>query len=537
MRAVTLLAGVACVCASVATTALTASAQGIIPGKTQAEDLAGTPLATLTTLKPQELATVQRLLVRMGYLQPTTPSRALDAVTVTAISNHLTASGWVGSAPSNEQLIRSLFVAVWQKEGWSAGLAPGQRIIVGKEDVLRAQEALKQLNGEPGPVDGIFGPATLAAVENFQAENGLKVTGMLTPTVLNNILRAVKFVSTPPKAQLRILTAEGIVDPAAIDSFEAATQIQVLHDTYDSSSETFTLLMAGTAAYDLMVQAGAQMRQVLENQNAVTKIDRLKVPNTLQLDTASQMYTEALDPLNAHSIPYLWGTVGLGINKDKVQQIVPDAPLNSMALLLDPKFAAPLSSCGIAFIDEPIDVIPSIVSYVGGDFRNVGITDLEAVDAALEQVREYVEVVPKAQYVDGLATGRYCASIGFSGDVLTARDRAKASQSGTIAYAVPKEGSELWFQLFVIPKNAKQLDQSYLLIDHFLKPEIAAAGTKAHLYANTVWAAGPLMEARILEEPGIYPPREVMGRLTIQPPLAADVEAELNRIWSKLKKG
>jgi putrescine transport system substrate-binding protein len=148
-----------------------------------------------------------------------------------------------------------------------------------------------------------------------------------------------------------------------------------------------------------------------------------------------------------------------------------------------------------------------------------------------------VQVVPKAQYVDGLATGRYCASIGFSGDVLTAREEAKVKQTGTIAYTVPKEGSELWFQLFVIPKNAKNQDAAHTLIDWFLKPEVAAAGTKALLYANTVWGSGPLLEAKLLDDPGLYPPREIMSKLSIQPPLSADVEAELNRIWSKLKKG
>jgi putrescine transport system substrate-binding protein len=182
-------------------------------------------------------------------------------------------------------------------------------------------------------------------------------------------------------------------------------------------------------------------------------------------------------------------------------------------------------------------VIPSIVSYVGGDFRNVGITDLEAVDATLSQIKDYVQVVPKAQYVDGLASGRYCATIGFSGDVLTAREEAKAKQAGTIAYAVPKEGSELWFQLFVIPRNAKNQDAAHALIDWFLKPEVAAAGTKALLYANTVWGSGPLLEAKLLDDPGLYPPREIMSKLSIQPPLSADVEAELNRIWAKLKKG
>jgi len=146
-------------------------------------------------------------------------------------------------------------------------------------------------------------------------------------------------------------------------------------------------------------------------------------------------------------------------------------------------------------------------------------------------------VVPKSRYVDGLASGKYCASIGFSGDVLTAREKAKVTQAGTITYAVPREGSELWFQLFVIPQNAKNQDAAHTLIDHFLKPEVAAAGTKALLYANTVWGSGPLIEARLLEDPGLYPPRETMSKLSIQPPLSADVEAELNRIWAKLKKG
>lgn len=537
MTRTSLLAGAAALALLLTAQILPTAAQGIIPGRAQPEDLTGTPLASLGNFQPAELATVQRLLVRLGYLQPGSLNRTLDAATVGAIANHLVAVGWQGDNPTPEQLLRSLFGAVWVKEGWAEGLAPGQKVIVGKDDVRRAQEALKALGGLAGSVDGIFGPATLAAVENFQVANGLKVNGLLTPTMLNNILRAAQFGGTAPKGTIRILTAEGVVDPAALAGFEQAHGIRVLQDTFENSSETKALLMAGSPDYDVMVQAGAEMRQVLEKEGAVIKIDRLKIPNTIRLDTASQIYTEALDPLNQHSIPYLWGTVGLGINRDKVSRIVPQAPLNSMALLLDPKYAAQLSGCGIAMIDEPIDVIPSIVSYVGGDFRNVGITDLEAVDAILSQIKDYVEVVPKAQYVDGLASGKYCASLGFSGDVLTAREKAKLTQAGTISYAVPREGSELWFQLFVIPKNAKNQDAAHALINHFLTPEVAAAGTKALLYANTVWGSGPLLEASLLAEPGLYPPRDVMSKLTIQPPLSADVEAELNRIWSKLKKG
>ncbi len=535
MKTTAYYAGAASLASVLLLQTLPVAAQGIIPGKPQAEDVTGTRLASLATLTPAELKTAQKLLVRLGYLQPTGTDRPLDAATLAGVGDFLAASGWTAAVPNKRQLFRTLYASVWAKEGWSLGTGQGQGMVVNPGDVLRAQEILEQLGMEPGLIDGRFGPATMTAVARYESDNGLRVTGLLTPPVFGNIVRSAKFLTEPPKATIRILSAEGVVDPAALEGFENLTRIHVLHDTYDKSNETRKLLLSGSADYDLMVQAGAEMRQILEKQGSVTKIDRVKIPNSNTLDTASQVYTEALDPLNAHSIPYLWGTVGIGINKDLVDKILPDTPVNSMALLFDPRNAAALSSCGIAIIDEPIDVVPSFVSYVGGDFRNVGVTDLEAVDAALSQIKDFVKVVPKAEFVDGLSSGRYCVGIGYSGDALIARDLAKAKQTGTIAYVVPKEGSELWFQLLVIPKNAKDPEAAHQLIDYLLKPEVAAAGTKTLMYANTVHAAGPLMEAQLLNDPGLYPPRDVMGRLYIQPPLPADVEQELDRIWAKFK--
>lgn len=538
MMRVGIRAGVAglMLAALAASTAVPVLAQGIIPGRSQPEDLQGTELSSLGKMTPQEVATVQRLLVRLGFLPEQNLNRTLDAATVSAISNHLRTAGLAGKSVTKDGLLRSLFGTVWRNEGWSSGTVRGQDIIIDKEEVSQAQDALKQLSSAPGPVDGIFGPATLAAVEGFQGDSGMKVTGLLTRNTFSNIMRAVKFVSAPPTTTLHVLGGPGYVDSAALDKFETDTKTRVIYETYDNSSETKKLLMEGSPQYDLMIQAGAQMRQVLEKENSVVKIDRLKIPNTLRLDTASQSYTEAMDPLNAHTIPYLWGTVGLGVNLDKVLALLPNAPLNSMALVLDPANAQVLSQCGIAMIDEPIDVIPSIVSYVGGDFRNVGMTDLEQVDATLSAIAPYVQVVSADAFVDGMIKGKYCASIGYSGDVLYARERAREKAGERIVYNVPKEGSELWFQLFVIPQNARNVDAAHTLIDFMIKPEVAASNTKALMYANTVWGSGPLMDVKLLEDPALYPPRETMSRLTIQPPIAAEVESELTRIWAKLKK-
>jgi putrescine transport system substrate-binding protein len=521
-----------------------AQAQGIIPGKPGAEekdlfvsDLVNTALVGLSRMEPLQIATIQRILRRLGYLSMEAPTRTLDNATVEAIYAHLAEAKIPAQDIEPERLLRSLFGMAWKKEGWSLGTASGQLVTVPPEQVQQAQEALIRLRIPPGPVDGIYGPATQAAVETFQEESGLKVDGVLSRNTFSNIARAEKFIDNAPASVLHVLNAPDNIDPAALERFEQATNIRVVHDTMDEEDETKQLLRRGTTRYDLMVHSGALMRQVLEKEGAALKIDRISIPNSnFSLDTAAQVYIENLDPGNAHSIPYLWGTTGLAVNVELVKKIRPDAPLGSMALILDPQYAADLAKCGIAVVDDPFDTVSALVSYVGGDYANVGITDIEAVDAAVAKVVDYIQVVPHNQFIDGLADGKYCVAFGRSGDAVFARDLAKQRNTGTIVYSVPQEGSMLWFDLFVIPGNAQNVDAAYKFIDHMLKPDVAGANTNFLKYANTVWSSTPYIDPNLLKEPAIYPNRNTLRRLTIQPPLSADVENAFEAIWDRLKK-
>ena len=220
----------------------------------------------------------------------------------------------------------------------------------------------------------------------------------------------------------------------------------------------------------------------------------------------------------------MWGTVGLGVNREKVRAIRPDAPLNSLALILDPAIAADVSKCGIAVIDEPNDVVPALVAYVGGDIKNIGITDLEAVEAALSKVSQYIKVVSTDSYINSLAEGKYCVAWGYSGDIFFARDMAKEKKTGTIVYNVPKEGSQLWFDLMVIPGKSQNKAGAYQLLNYFMKPEVAAANTNFLQYANPVLTSTPFIEPALLKDPGLYPPKSVLKRLTIQPPMSLNLE-------------
>ena len=241
-------------------------------------------------------------------------------------------------------------------------------------------------------------------------------------------------------------------------------------------------------------------------------------------------------PATSTRFPTCGARWGLGVNKEKVQAIRPDAPLNSLAMILDPAIAADLSKCGIAVIDEPIDVIPAMVSYLGGDMKNIGITDLEAVDEALSKVSAYIKVVSTDSYINSLSEGKYCVAWGYSGDNFFARDLAKENNTGTIVYNVPKEGSQLWFDLLVIPSKAQNKAGAYQLLNYILKPEVAAANTNFLQYANAVVNSAPFIEPALLKDPGLYPPKSVLKRLTVQPPMALNVEVEMKRIWARLTK-
>jgi putrescine transport system substrate-binding protein len=120
--------------------------------------------------------------------------------------------------------------------------------------------------------------------------------------------------------------------------------------------------------------------------------------------------------------------------------------------------------------------------------------------------------------------------------VFLARDAAKEAKVGKITYYVPNEGSQLWFDLLVIPRNAKNLDGAYKLVDFLLKPETAAANTNFVQYANPVVDSIKFIKPALLSDPGLYPSADTLSRLAVLPPLTENVDAEIQRIWAKLRK-
>lgn len=492
-------------------------------------------LGGLGKLKVSEIATIQRLLRRIGLLNDGQMTRQLDNPTLKALLLYF-AQVDLKPKVTAEKVIHSLFSTAWNKEGWGQGSVTGQDLVVDPKEVRSAQQALNTLGYSTGPTDGVFGPATFSAVEIFQEDDGLKVSGLLTRNTLHGILRRLAMRGQKPSGVVRVLNWPDYISPDVLTQFEKETGIKVVHEVFESSDETSELMLAKSSLYDVMIQGDGGMKQLVDNGDALTPLDRGKLPNLGLVDPTVMRFTAVLDPQNTYSIPYMWGTVGIAVNQTKVSQVVTGIDYSSMDLFMNPDIAASLSKCGLAVIDEATDVMPLLISYFGGDVNNITPEVLTKIEQRLSEVGRYITAVPSDRIIDDVAKGKYCVAIGYSGDMFLARDTAKESGTGTISYHVPNSGSLLWFDRLVVPRYARNVEAAYKLINYLMEPKIAATNTNFLQYANPIVSAAEFIEPALLNDPGLYPPEKVMSRLAVMPPLADSVTAQYKQSWSRLRR-
>lgn len=245
------------------------------------------------------------------------------------------------------------------------------------------------------------------------------------------------------------------------------------------------------------------------------------------------------DPGNAHVVPYMWGTTGIGINVDMVRKrLGSDAELDTWDLLFDPETVARLADCGVSLLDTPEEVMPAMLNYLGLDPNSTDEQDLAKATEALLKIRPYVTKFHSSQYINDLANGDICVAHGYSGDILQARDRATEAGNGiNIAYIIPREGALMWTDVLAVPADAPHPDNAHKFINFILRPEITAAITNYVAYANANKEATPLVDAEVRNDPGIYPSQAVMERLYLADVLPLRYERKRTRAWTRVKTG
>ena len=327
------------------------------------------------------------------------------------------------------------------------------------------------------------------------------------------------------------------IAPSTITDFEARSGIKVVYDTYEASEVVETKLLTGNSGYDVVViSSGPTLRLV--GAGALQKLDRSKLPNLANLDPRIMQLVTAHDPGNEHVVPYLLGTTGIGYNPGKVEQVLGTRTIDSLAAVFDPAIASKLAKCGLTWLDAPADMFQLAFIYLGLDANSHRPEDRAAAEALLMRVRPHVRYFHSSQYLNDLASGEVCVSVGWSGALQQARVRgAEASEPVDVVYVIPKEGAPLWSDMLAIPVDARHPGNAYAFLDYLMEPEVIAGVTNVVGQANANAASLPDVAEAIREDPSIYPTDEVFKRLTIDRSWSPEQMREIGRAWNRIKAG
>ncbi len=323
-----------------------------------------------------------------------------------------------------------------------------------------------------------------------------------------------------------------------IPAFEKKSGVKVVYDVFDSNEMVETKLLAGSSGYDIVVPTLNFLGRQIQA-GVFQPLDKSKIPNLANLDPDMMKRIALQDPENKYAVPYLWGTTGIGYNVDKVTAAFGSTDVtNSWDLVFKPENLAKLKDCGVTFLDTPSEIIPITLNYLGEDPNSQDPAVIDKAAALLKTIRPYITNFHSSQYIDSMAKGSTCLVVGWSGDVIQARDRAEEAKNGVkIGYSIPKEGAPMWFDMLAIPKDAKHVDSAHAFINHLLDPQVAANNSNFVSYPNANTASTALIDKEITGDPTIYPPADVQAKLFTFAIIPPEVDRQYTRIWTQLKTG
>jgi putrescine transport system substrate-binding protein len=338
--------------------------------------------------------------------------------------------------------------------------------------------------------------------------------------------------------EVRVYNWSDYIDDQILKDFEAETGIKVVYDVFDSNEILETKLLTGKTGYDVVVPSATFLSRQIKA-GVFQKLDKSKLPNLSNAWPEIYQRIAKYDPDNAYSINYMWGTTGIGYNVAKIKKAFPDAPLDSWKLVYDPENLKKLKGCGVMFLDSPEDLMPSVLVYLGmsPDWSNV--KNVEKAAEHLAKLKPYITKFHSSEYINALANGNICVTVGYSGDILQAKSRAEEAGKGVeVAYSIPSEGAQLWFDQMAIPADAPHLEEAYAFLNYMLKPEVAAKASNFVQYANGNLKSQEFLDKEVKDNPEVYPSPEVFAKLYTMPTIEdPKIQRALTRAWTKAKSG
>ncbi len=360
----------------------------------------------------------------------------------------------------------------------------------------------------------------------------------MTITKLTGVAAIALVAGTAQAQEVRVYNWSDYIDEELLTQFEEETGIELIYDVFDSNEVLETKMLAGSSGYDVVVPTGTFLQRQIAA-GAFQKLDKSQLPNLDNMWDVVSSRTAQYDPGNEYSINYMWGTTGIGVNVGKVTELLgEDAPISSWDLVFDPANMEKLAECGVHFLDAPAEMIPAALNYLGEDPDSHDPDVITRAMEVYEPIRPYIQKFHSSEYINALANGDICVAVGWSGDILQARDRAAEAENGVeIAYNAPDEGAQMWFDQMAIPVDAPNPEAAHTFLNFIMDAENMAQASNYVYYANGNKASQEFLVEDVIGDPAIYPTPAALENLFTTTPYPPRVQRTVTRLWTEIKSG
>ena len=304
------------------------------------------------------------------------------------------------------------------------------------------------------------------------------------------------------------------IDPEVLTMFEEETGIDIVYEEFETNEILYPKISSGAIAYDVICPSDYMIQRMIEN-DLLSEINFDNIPNLKNIGKQYLEQSRQFDPENKYSVPYCWGTVGILYNKMMV-----DEPVDSWSILWDPKYKD-----NILMQDSVRDAFGVTLKYLGYSLNSIDLDELTEAKNLLIEQKPLVQAYVIDQVRDKMVGNEAALGVIYSGEAIYTQ-----KENPNLEYVIPKEGSNIWIDSWVIPKNAEKF------INFLCRPDIALMNFEYITYSTPNEAARELIEDESIRNSEIaFPDLSKYDNLETFQYLGTEADQVYGDLWNKVK--
>lgn len=326
--------------------------------------------------------------------------------------------------------------------------------------------------------------------------------------------------SSSNKGEVYVYNWGEYIDPDVKKMFEDETGIKLIYQEFELNEDMYPIIKTGAVNYDVVCPSDYMIEKMIQ-ENLLAEINFDNIPNLTNIDEMYLKTAESFDPGNKYSVPYCWGTVGILYNKTMV-----DGPVDSWSVLFDEKYKN-----DILMIDSVRDAFMVALTYLGYDQNTTDEKELDAARDLLKEQYPLVQAYVVDQVRDKMIGDEAALGVIYSGEAIYTK-----RENENLEYVVPKEGSNVWIDGWVIPKNSKNKENAEAWINFMCRPDIALKNFEYITYSTPNKAARELIEDEDIKNSQVaFPDASILERCKSFKYLGEDMENTYVKKWNDVK--